>query len=83
MCQVTIDVPDSALADLRQDPDTRAREVRVAAAIGLYASGRVSLAEATEVAGIGRVLFADRLRDAHVPVHRLTTEDLALEFAGG
>lgn len=83
MCQITIDVPDTALADLRQDPDTRAREVRIAAAIGLYASERLSMAEATEIAGIGRVAFADRLRDAHVPVHRVTAEDFAMEFAGG
>jgi len=82
MCLITIDVPETALADLCQDPDARVREVRVAAAIGLYATGRLSLAEATEVSDLGRVAFADRLRDAHVPVHRMTVADFSLEFAG-
>ena len=83
MSQITIDVPDASLAALHLSPEAIAHEVLVATAIGLFAEGRLSHFQASQLAGMGRIEFSERLRAAHVPVDHLTAEDFALEFAGG
>ena len=83
LSHITIDIPDSALGDLRQDPQAAAHEVRVATAIGLCAAGRLSHREAAHLAEMGRIEFSERLHAAHIPVHHLTAEDFALEFPDG
>lgn len=83
MSQITIDVPDVSLAGLHLSPEAAAREVRVATAIGLYAAGRLSHFQAAQLAGMGRIEFSERLHAAHIPVDHMTSEDFALEFAGG
>lgn len=83
MSQITIDIPDAAFGDLRQDPQAAAREVRVATAVGLFAAGRLSHSEAAHLADMGRIEFSERLHAAHVLVHHLTAKDFALEFPDG
>jgi predicted HTH domain antitoxin len=82
MSQITIDVPDVSLAGLHLSPEATATEVRVAAAIGLYAAERLTHFQACQLAGISRIEFSERLRLAHIPEHYRTADDLAMEFAG-
>lgn len=83
MSQITLDMPDEALADLHLSPEAMAQEMRVATAIGLFAEGRLSHHQAAQLAGMGRLEFSERLNAAHVPVHYMTQADFDLEFGHG
>lgn len=57
MVQLTVEMPEGALASLRQDPANFIRELRLAAAIKWYEMQRVSRGRAAEIAGISRSEF--------------------------
>lgn len=82
MCQITIDVPDAVVMDLHLDSSAGSSEVKIAAAMGLYAAGRLAHLQACQFAGLDRISFAERLRSAHIPEHYRTVDDFAVEFAG-
>ena len=57
MIQLTIDMPEGALAALHQDPRQFVRELRLAAAVKWYEMRRISQGRAAEIAGISRSEF--------------------------
>ena len=61
MIQLTIEMPESALSSLRQDPDNFTRELRLAAAVKWYELKRISQGRAAEIAGISRSEFITAL----------------------
>jgi len=61
MKQVVLDIPDSTLSALRQDPKTFADSMRLAAAVKWYELGRLSQERAAELAGLSRRAFLDEL----------------------
>ena len=61
MIQLTIEMPESALSALRQDPDNFTRELRLAAAVKWYELKRISQGRAAEIAGISRSEFITAL----------------------
>lgn len=61
MVQLTIEMPESALSSLRQDPDNFTRELRLAAAVKWYELKRISQGRAAEIAGISRSEFITAL----------------------
>ena len=61
MVQMTIDMPEEALAALRKDPASFAKEMRLAAAVKWYELGLLSQGRAARVAALSRAEFLDAL----------------------
>jgi predicted HTH domain antitoxin len=57
MIQLTIDMPEGALAAVHQDPQEFARALRLAAAVKWYEMRRISQGRAAEIAGVSRSAF--------------------------
>lgn len=61
MVHMTIEMPEETLAALRKDPESFARELRLAAAVKWYELRLVSQGRAAEIAGMSRKEFIDCL----------------------
>lgn len=61
MVQMMIEMPEEALASLHKDPDSFARELRLAAAVKWYEMRIVSQGRAAEIAGLPRAEFISTL----------------------
>ncbi|NBY26067.1 MAG: UPF0175 family protein [Betaproteobacteria bacterium] len=80
MTQLTLEIPESALAALHQAPKEFAQEMRVAAAVKWYELGRFSQGRAAEIAGLSRSGFIDALSRYKVSPFQFTAEELAEEL---
>jgi predicted HTH domain antitoxin len=80
MTQLTMHVPESAFATLRQAPNEFAQEMRIAAAVKWYELGRASQGRAAEIAGLTRAAFIDALARYRVSPFQYTAEELAEEL---
>jgi predicted HTH domain antitoxin len=81
MVQMTIEMPEGALASLRKDPEGFMRELRLAAAIKWYELGEVSQSRAAEIAGVSRQEFLAALGRYRVSPFQYTPEE-AIEEGG-
>lgn len=61
MVQMTIEIPEEALAALRRAPQEFAREMQLAAAAKWYELKLLSQERAADVAGLSRAEFLDAL----------------------
>jgi predicted HTH domain antitoxin len=79
MVQMTIDMPEEALAALRKDPESFARELRLAAAVKWYELKLVSQERAAKIAGISRAEFLGALGRFGVSPFQYTAEEMIEE----
>ncbi len=57
MVQLKFDLPDGVFSSLRKDPDSLAKDLRLAAAVKWYELRAVSQERAAEIAGLSRTEF--------------------------
>ena len=83
MVQMTIEMPEGALASLRKDPEGFMRELRLAAAIKWYELGEISQSRAAEIAGVSRQEFLAALGRYRVSPFQYTPEEVIEEAGRG
>ena len=74
MPTITVEVPESVLAVLRNDPNEFARQMRLAAAVTWYEQGKVSQEVAARIAGLNRTDFL-------LSLARMGRDSFAVDFA--
>jgi len=79
MVQMTIEMPEEALAALRKDPENFARELRLAAAVKWYELKMLSQERAAKVAGLSRAEFLVALGRFGVSPFQYTAEEIIEE----
>ncbi len=82
MVQVAFEVPEGALAALRQDPTRFSNELRLVAAVKWYELRAVSQERAAEIAGLSRAEFLRALARFSVSPFQATAEELVEEASG-
>lgn len=76
MVHIALDIQEGALSSVRQDPETFARELRLAAAVKWYEVRRVSQGRAAEIAGLSRGEFIDALGRYGISPFQQTADEL-------
>lgn len=79
LVQMTIEVPEGALASLGKDPQSFARELRLVAAVKWYELQLLSQGRAAEVAGLSRAEFFDALSRFRVTPFQTSAEEILAE----
>lgn len=80
MSQITIDVPDAAIT--AGDPSDLAAEVRMAAAVRCYMTGRLRLHQAALMVGLSTIEFRQRMGEYGGTEFTQTREELERELLG-
>jgi predicted HTH domain antitoxin len=75
--RVVLDIPDGVFSTLRAEPVELGRELRLAAAVKWYESGKLSQAKAAELAGLSRYDFINALSRFKVSPVQETSAELA------
>ena len=79
MVQMTIEMPEEALAALHKDPESFAKELRLAAAVKWYELHLVSQGRAAEIAGVPRGEFIAALARFGVSPFQYSAEEILEE----
>lgn len=80
MTELIVQLPESAFAALRKDPNEFASEMRIAAAVKWYELGTISQEKAAEIAGLSRSDFITALSRLHVSPWQYSPEELREEL---
>ena len=80
--QMSLELPRSIFAALRQDPPNFIRQMRLAAAAKWYEMGLLSQAKAAEVAGVSRSEFLASLAHFNVSPFQYDADEIVKEVTG-
>jgi predicted HTH domain antitoxin len=81
--EITLQLPEEALAALRRSPDEFAREMRLAAAIHWYERGQISQEKAAGIAGLTRTAFLAALAREQQEAFLVDMDDVRREIERG
>jgi len=76
---LTIDLPEGILSDLAPTPESLAKEMLIAVAIGWYHEGRISQGQGALIAKMSGTEFLHELFRAKVPACQVTVDELMEE----
>lgn len=79
MSEITMTIPDEALANLAATPDEASAELRMLAAVKLFELKKLSSGASARLAGISRVEFIQRLGDYGVAYFDMTEDEFQQE----
>lgn len=77
---VQFDLPESVFSSIRSTPEAFVSELRLAAAVKWFESGRISQGKAAEVAGVSRQAFHDALSRFGVSAFQVSPNELRDEL---
>jgi predicted HTH domain antitoxin len=80
--KMVLEIPDGLAAALPQDDAERGRHVLLELACGMFATGRLTHAQAAGLAGLGRLHFDRELGRREIPI-RYNPEDWKDDLAAG
>jgi len=81
MTTLTLEFPDDVFSATRHDPEGFKREMRLAAAINWYRTGRVSQETAASIAGLDRTDFLLALAENRCESFAIDFDDLDRELS--
>ena len=81
MTTLTVEMPETVFSALLLPPNSFVLEMRKAAAIRWYETGRISQDKGAEIAGLSRASFIDALSSAKVSIVQITEDELKKEVA--
>lgn len=80
MQAISVEIPATTFAALRESPDNFVKEMRIAAVVKWYELGKLSQGKAAEVAGLSRAAFIEALSPFKVSPMQYTVRELAEEI---
>ena len=80
MHELTLTIPDDAVAALADSPEEAGAELRMLAAVKLFELKKLSSGSAARLAGVSRVEFLSRLRAYDVITFQPSEEELLDEI---
>ena len=80
--KMVLEIPDRLASVLPGDDIARGRSVLLELACGMFATGRLTHAEAADLAGLERLEFSDELGRREIPI-RYDTNDWKDDLAAG
>ncbi|RMH58138.1 MAG: UPF0175 family protein [Candidatus Hydrogenedentota bacterium] len=83
MPTVSFEISESVLAGLRDDPDQFGRDLRLAAAVKWYETGKVSQGRAAEIAGLSRAEFLVALARFGTTPFQASPREISKEISSG
>lgn len=78
---LTLDYPDSLPESLHLSPAEFEREAKLAMAVRLFETGRLSSTQAAELAGLPKTIFLSELNRLSVSSVQVETDELARDLA--
>ena len=80
MPTVYLDFPISVFSVLHKEPESFAKELRLAAAVKWYELGKLSQEKAAEIAGLSREGFINSLKNYNVDFMQYSEKDIVKEL---
>ena len=80
MHELTLAIPDDAIAALAQSPEEAGAELRMLAAVKLFELKKLSSGAAARLAGVSRIDFLSRIRAYGVATFQQSEEELLGEI---
>jgi predicted HTH domain antitoxin len=81
MAELTVQYPDDLLVASGKPRNVVEEELRFQLAVRLFEVGQLSLGKAAELAGLGKLQFADELGRMKIPIVNLDDQEIQAELS--